>query len=104
MPPKPFKQSLKYNPLLLPNEHKEAIQHINYELWNELAIINNNFPRVEITVNHLIRDFGKTYAVDLELSCKDKEIQAMLDDCYERQMRLIKFSKHDFFDAMIIDQ
>jgi len=92
MQPKPFKQSLKYNPLLLPKEHRQTIQNSNYDLWNELTIINANFPTEEIFVDHVIKDYGGTYGVDLKLTCSNKTVQQMLDSAYERQMRLPRFA------------
>jgi|GEM_PF-2852802 hypothetical protein len=104
MQPKSFKQSLKYNPLLLPKEHKQAIQNINYDLWNDLSIININFPKDEITIDHIIKDFGKTYGIDLKLGCKNKTVQQLLDAAYEKHMRLPRFTKHEHFEAMLADQ
>ncbi|MGZ3812302.1 MAG: hypothetical protein ACXVB0_24565 [Mucilaginibacter sp.] len=102
MPPKPFKQSLKYNPLFLPKEHRQTIQNSNYDLWNEITTINTNFPAEEILVDHVIKDYGNTYAVDLKLTCNNTKVQQLLDSAYESQMRLPRFAKHADFEAMLV--
>ncbi|WP_316827427.1 hypothetical protein [Pedobacter miscanthi] len=101
MVPKPIKQSLKYNTLLLPKEHRLATQNLNFELWNDLGIINRNFPNVQINVDHIIKDFGNYYGIDLKLTCMNKDVQKMLDMTYERNMQMPRFEKHEHFDAMI---
>lgn len=98
--PKSIKQSLKYNSLLLPKDHKNEIQLANFDLWNELSRINLAFPKVQINVDHVIKDFGNYYGIDLRLSCRNMDVQKLLDDTYERTMRLPRFEKHEHFEAM----
>lgn len=99
--PKPIKQSLKYNSLLIPKEHKSVIQLANFELWNELGVINLNYPNVQITVDHVVKEFGNYYGIDLKLKCRNKDVQKMLDATYERNMQLPRFEKHEHFEAMM---
>lgn len=103
MTPKPVNQSLKYNPLLLPKEHKNAIQLANIDLWNELGRINLEFPKAQINVDHFVKEFGNYYAIDLRLRSRNKNVQKLLIDIYERTMRLPRFEKHEHFQAMISD-
>ncbi|MBD1365146.1 hypothetical protein IDJ77_15120 [Mucilaginibacter sp. ZT4R22] len=101
MIPKPFKQSLKYNSLLMPKEHREVVDRANMDLWNDLMAINTNNPKEEIKIDHVIKDLGHSYAVDMKISCKNSAVQQQLDAVYERNMRLPRFTKHEHFDAMI---
>jgi hypothetical protein len=101
MLPKPIKQSLKYNSLMLPKEHKNVLQLANMALWNELNIINMNYPKVQIQVDHIVREFGNYYGIDLRLRCKKIEVQQMLDAAYERNIEIPRFEKHKDFDAMV---
>lgn len=100
MNPRPFKQVIKFNELLQPKEHREKIQNANFELWNELTAINSYFPNEEIIITHVVRDFGTTYGIDMELFCKNKDVQSILDEAYERSMRIPRFVKHETFEAM----
>lgn len=97
----PIKQTLQYNPLLLPKEHREVIQNSNLQLWNELTKISTAFPNDEIRVDHIVKDFGKSYGMDMKLTSDNPTIQKYLDEAYEREMRMPRFSKHDHFNAMI---
>jgi len=103
MLPKTIKQSLKYNPLLLPTAHKCVIQLSNIALWNEVSIINSHYPNEQITADHIVRESGNYYSIDLELKCENKTVQKMLDAAYERNMELPRFEKHEHFVAMISD-
>jgi len=98
---KNIKQTLHYNSLLLPKDHREVIQNSNFSLWNDITAINTNFPNEEIRVDHIVKDFGKSYGIDLKLTCDNPAVQKQLDDAYERKMRLPRFNKHESFYAMI---
>lgn len=63
--------------------------------------INSNYPDEEIRVDHMVKDFGKSYGIDLKLSCENPALQQLLDEDYERNMRLLRFSKPEYFDELI---
>ena len=94
-------QKLHYNSLFLPKEDRQVIQNSNLALWNDITAINSNYPDEEIHVDHVIKDFGKTYGIDLELSCDNPTVQKYLDEAYKRNMRLPRFSKPEHFDELI---
>ena len=101
MIPKPFKQSLKYNELFMPKEHRQVIDLSNMDLWNDLMAINTNFPKEQIIIDHVVKDFGHSYGIDMKLYCKNPAVQQQLDAAYERNMQLPRFMKHEDFEHMI---
>lgn len=101
MLPKPFQQNLKYNELLMPKEHRQVNDTSNLELWNDLMAINSNHPNEEIRIDHVVKDFGYSYGIDMKLSCTDQVVQQQLNNAYERNMRIPRFRKHEHFDAML---
>lgn len=103
MIPKPLKQSLKYNPLLLPKEHKRISHELNMELWSKITTINSNFPKEQIVINHIVKDFGNYYTLDMELICKNKDVQNLLDAAYEGHMHLPRFEKPSFYSDMVME-
>lgn len=85
----------------MPKEHRQIIQTSNFELWNDIGILQRNFPNEEIRVDYIIKDFGHSYGEDMKLSCDNPTVQKYLDDAYEKNMRMPRFSKHEHFNAMI---
>lgn len=67
----------------------------------ELGTINLNYPNVQITVDHVVKEFGNYYSIVPKLKCRNKNVRKMLDAAYERTMSLPRFEKHDHFDAMV---
>jgi len=55
MIPKPFKQITHFIDLLIPKEHISKSREMNMVLWNQLMRINSAFPKVTITVEHLLK-------------------------------------------------
>ena len=101
MLPKTIKQSLKYNELLMPKEHRRTIDTSNFDLWNEITTINTAFPDEQIFVEHHVKEFGHYYGIDLKLLCDNPVIQRHLDEAYETHMQIPRFRKHDEFDSMV---
>lgn len=101
MLPKPFKQTLKYNELLMPKEHRQVVDLANMELWNDLMAINTNNPNEEIRIDHVVKDLGHSYAIDMKLHCDNPAVQKQLDAAYERNMRLPRFTKHEHFEHIV---
>ncbi len=101
MLPKPLKQTLKYNNLLMPKEHRQVNDNSNFELWNALMAINSNHPTDEITIDYIVKDFGHYYGIDMKLACDNPLVQKQLDDVYERNIKIPRFRKHNEFEAML---
>lgn len=100
MIPKPFKQSLKYNELFMPKEHRQVVDRSNMDLWNDLMAINSNFPKAQIRIDHVVKDFGHSYGIDMKLHCANPVVQEQLNAAYERNMRIPRFTKHDDSEHM----
>lgn len=96
MIPKPFKQITHYNDLLIPKEHINKSQEMNRELWNQLMRINSAFPRVTITVEHLLKDLGGGYySIDMKLKSRNAEVQKHLYTAYTNHIHLPYFRKSE---------
>lgn len=94
MLPKPFKQKVHYNDLVVPKEHRETAQRMSMDIWNQLMRINSAFPRVQIKVDHFLREMeGGLYTIDIKVSCSNPEVQKHLDDAYKRWMYWPRFSR-----------
>ncbi len=91
MMPKSFKQTFKYNDLLVPKEHRETAQRLSFELWNQLMRINSTYPRAQIHVEHFLRTRDDGYTIDMKLRCSNPEVQEMLDRAYRMYMKLPVF-------------
>lgn len=104
MIPKSLKQCLKYNPLLLPKEHKQTSQQLNIALWGQITTINSNFPKEQIVINHILKEFGSYYTLDMELICKNKVVQTLLDAAYKNYMHLPRFEKPTFYKDMAMEE
>ncbi|SDE84946.1 hypothetical protein SAMN05216464_11043 [Mucilaginibacter pineti] len=85
----------------MPKEHRQAVDSANMELWNDLMTINTNNPNVQINIDHVVKDFGHSYAIDMKIYCKNPGVQQQLDAAYEHNMRLPRFTKHEHFEAMV---
>lgn len=96
MIPKPFKQITHFNDLLIPKEHINKSREMNRELWNQLMIINSAFPKVTITVKHLLKDLGGDYySIDMKLKCRNADVRKHLDTAYRNHIHLPYFRKSD---------
>lgn len=84
MLPKPIEQLIKYNPFFLPKKDTKTSRELNQEFWNQLMLINSGFPKALIVVEHIIKDLGQYYTLDLKLSCKNETVQAALNSIYEK--------------------
>ena len=96
MIPKEIKQITKYNTMLIPKEHRESAHRAHMKIWGDIMKINSAFPRAQIEVEHIIKDLnGKCYSLDMKLSCKNPEVQKLLNEHYERHMYLPIFLKDE---------
>lgn len=85
----------------MPKEQREVVERANFDLWNDLMAIIINNPKKEIKIVNIIKDLGRSYAVDLKISCINSAVQQQLDAVYERNILLSRFTKHEHFNAMI---
>ena len=96
MLPKPFKQTVLYNHMLIPEDHRRTSQEMNMDIWNDLMRINSSYPKEEILIEHVLRDLGRgQYSIDMRLICSSQEVQNKLDEAYERHMYWPRFKKPD---------
>lgn len=69
---------------------------MNMELWNQLMRINSAFPKVTITVEHLLKDLGGDhYTLDMKLKCRNLDVQTYLDAAYRNHIHLLYFRKSE---------
>ena len=96
MLPMPFKQTMLYNQLLIPEEHRKKAQEMSMDIWNDLTRIDSAYPSEEITIEHILKDLGKgLYSIDMRLNCANPKVQEYLDKAYEQHMYLPRLDKPD---------
>lgn len=94
MIPKPFKQKVHYNDLIVPKNHRETAQRMSMDIWNQLGKINTAFPSEEITVDHFLREMGGgLYTIDMKVTSANSEVQKHLDEAYKQWMYWPRFER-----------
>lgn len=94
MIPKPFKQKVHYNDLIVPKDHRETAQRMSMDIWNQLGRINSAFPNEEITVDHFLREMGGgLYTIDMKVTSTNSEVQKHLDQAYRQCMYWPRFER-----------
>ncbi len=83
-----IKQIVLYDEWRIPDDHKRCFREQNRDLWNAIAKIDNQYPKVDINIEHfIVYPEQGFYSIDFRFRCHNPQALRQLQYAYKTLYR-----------------